>query len=227
MLIIICGEDVASSRNYFNSLKKEYLAKQFEIRNVAYYEIGDIDRWLGESASLFSQKKVFFSERLNKFIKRDNKKLLEDLQKIDKMEDVELVDWEEVSGWELKLKKIGQVKEFKPDQTIFKLLDSVYPGNRVLFISYLDKLSHNLDENFIFIMLVRYIRNLIIVKEGSVPPKMQTWQTYKLKSQTNHWKQENLVNFYQALFKIEVGLKTSSNPFSIKESLEILACHFL
>ena len=125
------------------------------------------------------------------------------------------------------LKINNLVKEFKPDQTIFKLLDSVYPGNKVLFISYLDKLSQNLDENFVFIMLIRYIRNLIIIKEGAVPPKMQSWQTYKLKSQALHWKQENLVNFYQALFKIEIGLKTSSNPFSVKESLEILACHFL
>src|SRR3989338_4236735 len=227
MLTIICGEDISASRAYYSSIKKHYLSKGYEIRTVGYQDIENIDRWMSESPSLFSQKKVFFSERLNKKINHVNKKILADLQKIQQRTDVELIDWEELSQWELKLKKIGQVKEFKPDQTIFKLLDSVYPGNKVLFISYLDKLSQNLDENFVFIMLIRYIRNLIIIKEGAVPPKMQSWQTYKLKSQALHWKQENLVNFYQALFKIEIGLKTSSNPFSVKESLEILACHFL
>lgn len=227
MITIICGEDTAASRVYYNSLKKNYLTRGYEIRIIAYQDIASIDQWLNESPSLFSNKKVFFSERFNKYYKKDNLKFTSELQKLEKMKDVELVDWEEVSSWELKLKKIGRVKEFKPNQTIFKLLDSVYPGNRISFTLLLNNLSQGLDANFIFIMLVRYIRNLIIIKEGLIPPRMQSWQTFKLKSQANHWKQENLVNFYEALFKIELGLKTSSNPFSIKESLEILACHFL
>lgn len=227
MLTIICGEDTISSRNYFISLKKNYSGKGFEIRDIKFNEIVEITRWLADSPSLFFQKKIFFTERLNKYIKKENQKLTADLQKIEKMKDVELIDWEEMSRWELKLKKIGYVKEFKPNETIFKLLESLYPSNRVSFVSLLDKLAQDLDENFIFIMLVRYVRNLIIIKEGEIPPRMQSWQTYKLKTQARHWKIENLVNFYEALFKIEVGLKTSSNPFSIKESLDILACHFL
>src|SRR3989339_49829 len=103
-------------------------------------------------------------------LKKKNKKIVDDLQRIAAMKDVELVDWEEVSGWELKLKKIGQIKEFKPNQTIFKLLDLLYPGNKVLFLSLLNKLSQELDENFIFIMLIRYVRNLIVIKEGAIPP---------------------------------------------------------
>ncbi|OGK23597.1 hypothetical protein A3A46_04680 [Candidatus Roizmanbacteria bacterium RIFCSPLOWO2_01_FULL_37_13] len=227
MITIICGEDTISSRNYFISLKKNYFTKGFEIKNLKFDQIGDITRWLADSPSLFFQKKVFFAERLNKHVKKENKKIVDDLQRIAAMKDVELVDWEEVSGWELKLKKIGQIKEFKPNQTIFKLLDLLYPGNKVLFLSLLNKLSQELDENFIFIMLIRYVRNLIVIKEGAIPPRMQSWQTFKLKSQANHWKIENLVNFYEALFKIEVGLKSGSNPFSVKESLDILACHFL
>jgi len=227
MLTIICGEDTISSRNYFISLKKNYSGKGFEIRDIKFNEIVEITRWLADSPSLFSQKKIFFTERLNKYIRKENQKLTDGLQKIEKMKDVELVDWEEISRWELKQKKIGLVKEFKPSQTIFKLLDSLYPGNRISFVSMLDKLAKDLDENFIFLMLVKYVRNLILVKDGANPPSMQSWQVYKLKSQAKYWKIENLVNFYEALFKIEVGIKTSSNPFSIKESIDILACHFL
>ena len=227
MLTIICGEDIIASRNYFVSLRKDYSSKGFEIKSLKFEEIGEISRWLAESASLFFQKKVFFTEHLNKKIKKDSKQLTSELEKIAKMKDVELIDWEEVSQWELKLKKIGKVKEFKPSQSIFKLLDSLFPGNRKEFVSMLYRLGENLDENFIFIMLARLVRNLIIVKEGAVPQKIQSWQIYRLKSQASRWKIENLVNFYEALFKIEVGQKTSSNPFSVKESLAILACHFL
>lgn len=227
MLTIICGEDVVASRDYLSLLKKEYLSNGYEIKIVPREEIDKIQLWMAESQSLFYQKKIFFSERLNQFLKKTDKKTVNVLEKIAKMKDVDLIDWEDVSLWEIKLKKIGKVKEFKPNQTIFKLQDALYPSNRLGFISLLDSLSENIEENFIFIMLVRYVRNLIIIKEGSTPSKMQSWQTYKLKSQASLWKTENLINFYEALFKIEIGLKTSSNPFSIKESLEILACHFL
>ena len=227
MLTIICGEDTIASRNYFVSLKKDFLAKGFEIRGIKFEEIKEISRWLADSPTLFSQKKVFFSENLNKKIKKDSKNILAELQKIDKMDNVELIDWESVSLRELKFTRLGKTKEFKPDQSIFKLLDSLYPGNKSNFITLLERLTQDLDENFVFIMLTRYVRNLILVKDGANPAKMQSWQIYKLKSQAKHWKIENLVNFYEALFKIEIGLKTSSNPFSVKESLDILACHFL
>src|SRR3989344_8429546 len=227
MLTIICGEDTIASRNYFVSLKKDFLTKGFDIRDIKFEEIKEIPRWLAESPTLFFQKKVFFSENLNKKIKKDNKSMLAELQMVNQMSNADLIDWEGVSVRELKFSKLGKIKEFKPDQSIFKLLDALYPGNRSDFIKLLGRLTQDLDENFVFIMLTRYVRNLILVKDGANPAKMQSWQIYKLKSQAKHWKIENLVNFYEALFKIEIGLKTSSNPFSVKESLEILACHFL
>ena len=227
MLTIICGEDTIASRNYFVSLKKDFLTKGFDIRDIKFEEIKEIPRWLAESPTLFFQKKVFFSENLNKKIKKDNKSMLAELQMVNQMSNADLIDWEGVSVRELKFSKLGKIKEFKPDQSIFKLLDALYPGNRSDFIKLLGRLTQDLDENFVFIMLTRYVRNLILVKEGVNPAKLQSWQVYKLKSQTKQWKIENLVNFYEALFRIEVGLKTSTNPFSIKKSLDILACHFL
>ena len=227
MLTIICGEDTIASRNYFVSLKKDFLTKGFDIRDIKFEEIKEIPRWLAESPTLFFQKKVFFSENLNKKIKKDNKSMLAELQMVNQMSNADLIDWEGVSVRELKFSKLGKIKEFKPDQSIFKLLDALYPGNRSDFIKLLGRLTQDLDENFVFIMLTRYVRNLILVKEGVNPAKLQSWQVYKLKSQTKQWKIENLVNFYEALFKIEIGLKTGSNPFSIKKSLDILACHFL
>ncbi len=227
MLTIICGEDVISSRNYFVSLKKQYTAKGYEVKNIRADDIADIARWLADSPSLFFQKRVFFTENLNKKINRTDKNRLLVLESISKMADAELIDWENLALRELRFAKLGKTKEFKPNQSIFKLLDSLYPTNKQNFISLLERLTNDLDETFIFIMLTRYVRNLILIKEGIDPAKMQPWQIYKFKSQAKFWKIENLINFYQALFKIDLGLKTSSNPFSIKESLAILACHFL
>ena len=227
MLTIICGEDVVASRNYFTNLKKDSLFKGFEVKELRFEDVSDISHWLADSPLLFSLKKIFFSENINKKIKKENKNLLQELQAIANLKDVDLIDWENVSSRDLKISKIGKIKEFKPDQNIFKLTESLYPTNKINFIDNLTKLSSDLDENFILIMLVRQLRNLILVKEGVIPPRMQSWQTFKLKSQAKYWKINNLILFYEALFKVEIGLKTSSSPFSIKESLEILACHFL
>lgn len=227
MLTIICGEDVISSRNYLQTLKQQYLLKNFEVKNISVQEIESISLWLGESQSLFFTKRIFFSEYLNRHIRRDNKKLLAELKKIEKLKDVELIDWESVSLWELKLAKVGNVKEFKPRESIFKLLDSLYPTNKSTFLSLLLSTTIDIDEHFIFTMVVRYVRNLIVIKMGSIPLKMQSWQAQKLKLQASFWKSQNLFNFYEALFKIEIGTKTSTTPYSIKNSLAILACHFL
>src|SRR3990167_8135676 len=212
MLTIICGEDTIASRNYFVSLKHNFSSQGIEVRNLKFEEITDLLNWSADSPSLFFEKRVFFSEHIIGKIKKDNKIIVSLLQKINSKREVHLFNWESISSWELKFKKIGQIKEFKPNQTIFKLLDSLYPGKRA---------------DFIFQMLVRYTRNLILTKEGVNLSSLQTWQMLKYKSQANHWKTENLINFYEALFKIEVGIKTSNNPFPSIKSLEILACHFL
>ena len=83
------------------------------------------------------------------------------------------------------------------------------------------------NEHFVFSMLVKLARNLILVKSGEIPPRMQTWQAGKLRRQAMLWKEDNLILFYEALYKIEAGTKTGTTPFSLKESLAILACHFL
>ena len=227
MLTIICGEDTIASRNYFVSLKHNFSSQGIEVRNLKFEEITDLLNWSADSPSLFFEKRVFFSEHIIGKIKKDNKIIVSLLQKINSKREVHLFNWESISSWELKFKKIGQIKEFKPNQTIFKLLDSLYPGKRADFISILDVLASDLDENFIFQMLVRYTRNLILTKEGVNLSSLQTWQMRKYQSQANRWKTENLINFYEALFKIEVGIKTSNNPFPSIKSLEILACHFL
>ncbi len=227
MITIICGEDVVSSRNYLISLKKQFSAKNIEIKDIASSDIENLSRWLGESQTLFSEKKVFFSENLNRHIRRDNKKLLDELKKIEKMQDIELIDWESVSQWELKLVKVGRVKEFKPKESVFKLLDNLYPSNKQKFIILLESLSGDTEEQFLFTMIHRHVRNLLVVKSGELPVRVQAWQLQRLKFQAGFWKSENLINFYEALFRIELGIKTSSSPYSIKDSLAILACHFL
>lgn len=229
MLTIICGEDSIASREYFINLKKGYGAKGYEVYHLAAGEFQEINRWLADSLSLFSQKLVFFTENLSKnYSRRGNPGIDKSIYRLIDTKEAEVIDWEEFTpARELKLLKGAAVKEFKPDMSIFKLVDACYPGNLKNFLRILNDLPIKIDDGFIFIMLARHIRNLLLIKSGETNSKLQSWQVYKLKGQARHWELNSLTSFYDGLHRIDVSSKTGRNPFSIKKSLEILACYFL
>ena len=105
-------------------------------------------------------------------------------------------------------------------------MDACYPGNLKQFVSNLKIISELTEDIFIFIMLARHMRKILITKLGEKLPKLMSWQIAKLSNQAKYWKLENLINFYQGLHRIDVNAKTNS-PYSIKESLDILACYYL
>lgn len=229
MLTIICGEDVVNARTYYSALREEYKNKGYEIRDITFPEIPEITKWLSESPSLFSQQKIFFTSGLNKKIsKRTSPEMFALVEKLAKNKDFNIIDWEEFSsGRELKITNGITIKEFKPSQSIFKLLDACYPGNLKTFVSILHGLPSKTDEIFIFIMLVRHIRNLLCIKLGQPSKTLQRWQIAKLQSQAKWWKTERLIGFYDGLSRIDMVVKTSKNPFTVKESLDTLTCYFL
>ena len=229
MLTIICGEDSISSRDYLLFLKNSYRQKNWEIVDLDSSKIDEILKWQGESLTLFSRDQVFFTENLRTVVnKKSALKWQKTVEKIIKSKKYILIDYEnEVPSRYLKLPPGIVIKEFKPKETIFKLLDLCLPGNLKNFLQILDTLVKTIDENIIFYMLVKHIRNLLTIKAGQSIPKLQTWQIAKLKNQAKHWEEKELLNFYQGLHRIDISTKTSTNPFSLKKSLDILACYFL
>lgn len=227
MITVICGEDTVTSRTYFTSLLYDYRKKNYEVKKIEPEEIFEINKWMADSSSLFAQKNIFVVEYLNKKVRRDNKKLKDELEKIDKMKDIQLIDWEDVSAREIKAGMGGKIKEFKPAKNIFKLTEAVYPGNKKTFLMLLGQLSDGANDQFIFLMLSRHIRSLILTKEGLSSSRIKQWQIYKLNSQAKHWSLDKLLDFYEGLLRIDISLKTGRSPYSVKESLDILACYYL
>lgn len=228
MLTIICGEDTVTSRKYFSDLKHSFAKKGNEVKHISSSELPDIPKWLAESSSLFGERLIFFAENTNKLLSRKKgDRLMETLKTIADLKNAELFIWEEAGGREIRLKGIGQIKEFKPNQTIFKLLDMCVPSNKLPFLKALETLRQSTDEYFIFVMLHRHIRNVLVTKLGNPPASLQPWQMQKFASQANLWQLETLLTFYEGLIRIDISTKTGTNPHGIKKSIEILACYFL
>ncbi|QQG43883.1 MAG: hypothetical protein HYW86_03355 [Candidatus Roizmanbacteria bacterium] len=228
MITIICGEDTVASRNYFQELKNKYSQKGFEIKDIASKDIPEAIK-SDQTVSLFSSKIIFFIANLNSFLSKSaNKELLETFEDLAKSKDVEIVDWEEDKGLrDIKIARLGKLKEFKPQKNIFQLLDALCPGNKTKFIELLNTVSEKSEDLFIFTMLARHTRSLILAHIGEFTSKIQLWQKGKLVSQTRRWQIEKLLAFYEGLFRIDLSTKTSSNVYGIKHSIEILACYYL
>lgn len=229
MLTIICGEDSISSRNYFTDQQKLLKEKDFEIVNVDYHQVLELDETGASESSLFALKRAYFTQSLNKKVfKKMSDKNEKKIKAIVESKAIQVYDWEEeTSARDLKSIKGIIIKEFKLSQTIFKLLDSCYPGNLKNFLTTLQILSESTEDIFIFIMLARHMRNILSVKMGEKIPKLATWQLGKLSIQAKYWDEKNLINFYQGLHRIDVNSKTNGTPFSVKKSLDILACYYL
>lgn len=237
MLTVVCGEDIVSSRAFLNQLRQSFTREQSEVRDIAPGEIGSILDWQGANMNLFSAKTVFFTERLESLIirrrgkkpaKRQGPATLEDIAiDIARRRDIELIDWEQKPGRDVKLKNDAQVREFKPSSTIFRLLDACYPGNMREFVTVLEELSLDQDEMFIFIMLYRHIRALVAAYDNAFSRTCPPWQKHKLTSQARLFKQEKLVEFYEGLSRLEATVKSGTNPHGVRKTLEILSCYYL
>ncbi len=226
MLTIICGEDTIASRAYLQEAIQKYKEKEYDVYRIAADQIGEIPQENAESLSLFGLKKAYIVENLNKLLKRGKSEKL--LKTLETLKDVQLIDWEDgISKRELKLQGYGTVKEFKLPRNIFYLIESCYPSNLKPFLELFRTMVDNQNEMFLYIMLVRQIRNLILVQPGFPPSSLQSWQVAKLKKQVSFWNKENLIDFYDKLIGLETGLKTGTNPYSLKESVEMLSCYFL
>ncbi len=137
-----------------------------------------------------------------------------------------IIDWEEKSGREIKLKP-SEIKEFKLSNTVFQLQEACYPGNLKTFIKSLNTVSETQDEGFIFTMLSRHIRTLLLTKTDQLPTSVPFWMKKKFLDQTNRWSLEGLLGFYEGIARLDSSIKTSNNLYGIKGSLELLSCYYL
>lgn len=227
MIQVVCGEDAASSRSYVVSQKKAYRSKGYHVQDIVPAQIYDVQKEGEHAAGLFEQKRVFFVQGLCPYLAR-SRKMTKTLQELQDRDDLEIIDWEDgASTYELGIKKKEIVKEFKAAASVFQLLDLLVPGKKKKFIETLTLLRNSQEEMFIYVMVTRHMRGILLAKYGNLPGRIAPWQKTKLLSQARSWKEDKIIGFYEALAKIDHALKTSTTPFSLGSSLEILALYYL
>lgn len=233
MIHVYCGEDTTASRKAYIATLQSYKSQSYEVFPLTAATLVDLPKGLSESMSLFSEKKVFCIENIEKHgLKKSTKstknELYEVLLQFSKDKQVEIIDYEEgKSSRVLKLKDLAIVHESKPELSVFQFIDLCIPGNKNKFIEALRLLAEDQEPLFLFIMLSRQIRQIVLAQRDSLSPKMAPWQRFKVQDAAKKWPETSLLGFYEGLIRIEIGIKSSSNPYGVAKSLEILACHYL
>ncbi len=228
MLTIICGEDSASSRRYFQSMRQEYAKKGYELIDIAKNEFENISIKILEHSSLFFDQRVFFSDNLVKYLKKNRSKAkLSEIDSLVTDKSVIWLNWEELSTREITNPKKAIFKEFKMPESIFVFLDSLYPGNLRKTSDILSKISETLEEGFIFAMVCRHVRSLLLAKSKQGGMALPIWQKGRLIQQANYWDERKRIGVYRGLAKLDSAIKTSANAFGILKSLEVLLMHFI
>lgn len=233
MITQYCGEDSVACRAAFVEAIEVYKLDNFEIIFLQPSGILEIQKGMADNLSLFSTQKVFCIENLEKYSFKKSTKTKKDtvyeaLVSISENKSILVLDFEEGKQARLlKLKEIAKSIEFKPAKSIFQLLDECYPSNKEKFVNTLRIVCETQDEMFLFVMLFRHVRLLVLASQNILPIKTPPWQKFKILGQAKKWDKQKIQDYYSGLIKIEVSTKTSSNPYGIAKSLEILACHYM
>jgi hypothetical protein len=230
MLTVYCGDNTIESRNKFLHHKKLLHEQGYECLTVAPDEIHNIDVYIHGSASLFSEKRAFFSE--NVLARKQARDALKSY--IDDAE-TQMIIWERSMDDRDIKKYLPKVlmKSSKLPINVWKLLDSLYPGNARNAIAMLREVVEVADENMLHYMIQRRIKDLILIQAGMHGKRsFAPWQISTLKAQAVRWgngnvSREKLDRMSAKLFDIELGVKTGELSYPIHKALDILFSFYL
>lgn len=227
MITIIHGDDLVSSRNYFQE------EKQKQKDNVSFdaskITITDLAQNI-QGSGLFSSTKTIFIEDFLTRLKRnkEEKEMIDFIIKNHKTSNIFLYESKEIPKRNLFGFRDALVKIFKLPQNIFIFLDNIKPGSANLISLFHKTLKTGIKEELIFFMIQRQFRLLVALSDDSSEKsideliRLAPWQKGKLVRQASLFSQAQLKRIYNSLYKIELGLKTGRLNLTLSQAIDFL-----
>ncbi len=151
--------------------------------------------------------------------KKSQEKIIQFL-KTQNYQNLLLYETKSIHASTLKQFKGAVVESFKIEVDIFRFLEKVDPRQKEnLTASFQDLLVKKTEPEFIFAMMVRQMRLLITAKINPSQLKLPGFAINKLKSQAQGFSQDRLLDLYESLYKIDLGVKTGKTQLDLKTLL--------
>lgn len=222
MITLLHGDNIEASRTALVHLKQE---SKRDIRQVEYKDDALFLQAL-EPTSLFGGDTVVVLENIFSKLGRKQKKIEEICTTI-KNAAVDVIIWEPKEVSATMQKKLGKItiQLFKTPVIIFQFLDSLSPINQKTSLTLLQKLLENEVPEIIFTMLVKRIRQLILLKDKVTPQAVSEWQITRLTAQAQLFSMDQLLTMHKNLLQMEIAIKTGASPFPMSQLLEQYILH--
>lgn len=226
MIAIVCGEDSSASRTYFSEKINEFKLKGVQMVNIAPEDLKGLLHGYADK-TLFGSTTAYTVQNLHKAFAHKKKELNEILDHLS-AKDISLTIWEDgISKRDMGITARVYIKEFRPEKNIFKLLESCYPNNLKEFVYTLQKVRNKTNDFFVFIMLTRHIKKLLLYQLGVKPSNLASWQEAKLYNQLKTWPNDKLLDFYDKLILFDVLTKKGRTPYSVFSYIETLSAYYI
>ena len=177
-----------------------------------------------ESSSMFGGDVLVIIEGLISSAKKREKAFATAIaQLVDAAESIDVVLYEEKEVEKGTLTKLGatcQAFLFKTPVVIFQYLDSLRPGNAKTSLTLFSQVVAREPAEIVFVLMVRRVRQLMILTDHLVPDGLQGWQADRLTSQARHFTIDKLVAMHKSLLDADIAIKTGSSPFTLAQRIE-------
>ena len=223
-IIVFHGTDIVRSRQAFIDKIAQFSSQTTETIRVEGKQIDDnfIQTNL-YSPPMFQDSRLIAIENLFSLPKSDAKD--QTIKQLAQVTDCPIIIWE---GKEIETKSYPKALLFqiyKLPNELFTFLDQIDPANLKGSLVMLERIKDLVDENYLFIMLARQIRLLILVK-GNETADLAPWQVGKLKKQAEKFSEAQLFGLYRGLRDLDYNQKTSQSIGSYFNEIEFLISNF-
>jgi len=223
MILIIHGNDIESSRNFYfeekNKLKNPVILNGEGLDFTILYQTV-------ENKSFFDEKIYILIENFFTKNKSTNEEFKKIIEYLNSNKAADIIFWEngEVSKTSLSLLKNASNKNFSLPQNLFAFLDSLKPGNgRYLVESFNENLKKS-EPELIFFMIIRQFRIMLNLLLKDLPidevKRMAPWQLSKLQNQAEVFGRERLIKLYSLLLNMDLNTKTGKSSLNLKKSID-------
>lgn len=223
MLTLLHGDNTEASRAELVRLRTSAKDKEVRILDGKKVDTLGLTQAL-ESSSLFGNDLLIVIENLlGSFGKKTKNADAVIATLLQASTSVDVILWEDKEVSKTMLDRLGKsatIKVFSIPVIIFQFLDGLRPHGATQSLHLFQTLMQTEPSEVVFTMIVRRIRQLIMIADGIQPEKMQGWQASRLTSQAKLFTMEQLVSMHTALRSMEYSLKTGSTPFALKEHIE-------
>lgn len=219
-MIIIHGDDNRRSYEQLTELMESYKERGFTILS---HQASELDTTGLEQklipADLFGQQNLLVINGLFSGPKTKNKDSLKNSLKFHQDKQIIIYESKEVTANSLKPFTQAKKEVYKIPPAIFDFLESVVPGSSNSLDLFTLLLNEGTGPEFVFAMLVRQIRLLILAKSDPIEVKIHPFAKRKLFIQVQKFGINQLLDLHHRLYRIDRQLKLGLSPLSLEQQL--------